>query len=300
MPRPKIVGIPAPKHSQLDSKNLQGQGQGQSAITSLSKITKTKSSYRIVYVHVGKTGGEFIKAQFPIICNIRKNKSVQQTCRNKFFSDSDTDAVTSLLGSAVKGYIHTRTIYPRNAIPLATHFLFSIRHPLQRLASWYVYNHPMSCDPRESNSPSCKTKNQILEEEEEESDAVTRPSSTFAGSTSFKTTPGQSSSSRWLVAFFRDCFPTFDQLEQVLLSSKSWSTVSDSQSVSTLSNGINKNKHNNLNIDDDDPSIISCQRILQQGSFSIFPSSSSSFSPVKIPNIDVKDPNHFYWNYQVR
>jgi hypothetical protein len=63
-----------------------------------------------------------------------------------------------LISQETVGYYHVHNLYPRNAFPLCTHLLFSIRHPLSRLISWYVYNHPDSCDvARESNSPSCKT-----------------------------------------------------------------------------------------------------------------------------------------------
>jgi hypothetical protein len=54
------------------------------------------------------------------------------------------------------GYYHVNSLYPRNGHELASHYLYSVRNPLHRLISWYVYNHPKSCDPREGNSPSCK------------------------------------------------------------------------------------------------------------------------------------------------
>jgi hypothetical protein len=109
---------------------------------------------RILYVHIGKTGGEWIKAQLAVICKTRKNPQVQQACLQKF----EQSTTPSHVSQQTVGYLHAHNnAYPRNAIHLATHYLFSVRHPLRRLVSWYIYNHPRSCDPRESNSPSCKT-----------------------------------------------------------------------------------------------------------------------------------------------
>lgn len=118
-----------------------------------SNYTAT-STRRIVYVHIGKTGGEFIKSQLAIICKTRKNPKVKQTCLDSFATPQEA---TTALSRQTGGYLHVHTLFPRNAVAWASHYLFSIRHPLHRLVSWYVYNHPQSCDPRESNSPSCKS-----------------------------------------------------------------------------------------------------------------------------------------------
>lgn len=113
----------------------------------------TTSNRRLLYVHIGKTGGEWIKSQLAIICKTRKNPKLRQTCLDSF----PTEATSTELSRQTGGYLHVHNLFPRNAIAWASHYLFSIRHPLQRLVSWYVYNHPQSCDPRESNSPSCKS-----------------------------------------------------------------------------------------------------------------------------------------------
>lgn len=110
------------------------------------------SPRRIVYVHIGKTGGEWIKSQLAVICKTRKNPKLKQSCLDSFQTLPSTQ-----LSQQTVGYFHVHNLYPRNAHALASHYLFSIRHPLKRLISWYIYNHPQSCDPREPNSPSCKS-----------------------------------------------------------------------------------------------------------------------------------------------
>jgi hypothetical protein len=115
----------------------------------------------VVYVHVGKTGGEWLKAQLKIVCKTRRNPNIRKDCLQRDYP--------SLLSKQTVGYIHASSIYlakgqrfPKREsitddLSAFTHYLFTIRHPLTRLVSWYTYNHPVSCDHREPNSPSCKT-----------------------------------------------------------------------------------------------------------------------------------------------
>jgi hypothetical protein len=108
---------------------------------------------RILYVHVGKTGGEFVKAQLQVSCKTRKNRDLKRECQDRF-----ADGVPSTqVSQQTVGYLHVDSIlYPRNAIPLATHYMYTLRNPLDRVISWYIYNHPWSCDRRDSSSPSCQ------------------------------------------------------------------------------------------------------------------------------------------------
>jgi hypothetical protein len=140
----------------------------------------------IVYVHVGKTGGEWLKAQLEIICKTRRNPNIRMACLQQRYP--------SLLSKQTIGYIHASNIYigdnKRRTVPrkesvtdvasVFSHYLFTVRHPLRRLISWYTYNHPTSCAPREPHSPACKT-------------------------------------SDWKRDFF-DCFPTMQSLGEKILS----------------------------------------------------------------------------------
>lgn len=127
------------------------KGRGTSHVLRRNNTPTTRS---IVYVHIGKTGGEWIKTQLSIICKTRKNPIVKRSCLDSF---QGPNVASTKISSQTVGYLHTINMYPRNLHALATHYLFSVRHPLTRLISWYVYNHPQSCDPRENNSPACQT-----------------------------------------------------------------------------------------------------------------------------------------------
>ena len=181
--------------SPLDDENHLQQQQQQPRRRDVNDKDTIENSARprIVYVHVGKTGGEWVKAQLHVICKTRKNPQLKQKCLKRFTDSSPSTTHQKLPSSYVSqltvGYIHTTSVYPRNAKELSTHYMYSIRHPYERLKSWYIYNHPRSCDPRESNSPSCKNK---LSKQPIQA----------------KTASLQSQKS-WNELFFQYCFPTF-------------------------------------------------------------------------------------------
>lgn len=161
----------------------------------------------IVYVHIGKTGGEWLKAQLQIICKTRRNPNIRMACLQQRYP--------SLLSKQTIGYIHASNIYigdnKRRTIPrkesvtdvasVFSHYLFTVRHPLRRLISWYTYNHPTSCAPREPHSPACKT-------------------------------------SDWKRDFF-DCFPTMQSLGDKILSKQE----TDLKCYNVLWNGWRANDH---------------------------------------------------------
>ena len=122
--------------------------------SALLRNTPDVPSRNIVYAHIGKTGGEWIKSQLVVICKTRRNQIVKETCKDSF---QVSRFPSTYISRQTVGYLHSINLFPKNAHELASHYLFSVRHPLTRLVSWYVYNHPQSCDPRESNSPACKS-----------------------------------------------------------------------------------------------------------------------------------------------
>lgn len=92
---------------------------------------------KILFVHIGKTGGEFIKAQLAVICKTRKNKLVKADCLKRFQSSGKQ----SLLSSYTMGYLHVHNpVFPKNGLQASTHYLFSVRHPLSRFLSWCKYS----------------------------------------------------------------------------------------------------------------------------------------------------------------
>jgi hypothetical protein len=125
-----------------------------STVITQQALMSPKRKTRILFVHIGKTGGEYIKAQLAVLCKTRKNKLLKEECLGKFQQQIHPQ---SLISQHTFGYLHVHNpIFPKNGLKASTHYLFSVRHPLTRFLSWYTYNHPQSCDPRESNSPSCK------------------------------------------------------------------------------------------------------------------------------------------------
>lgn len=135
-------------------------------------LTTPRSDRKILFVHVGKAGGETIKNILEVGCKSRKNKRRRNECLAK--------VPDSALSQQVHGYFHCFTIEPRKF--KANTFLFNLRHPVDRAVSWYRYVHPGHC-PADSNqknlNPSCIADRQLK-----------------------KNPQG------WVGQFFQDCFPT--------------------------------------------------------------------------------------------
>ncbi|CAJ1892593.1 unnamed protein product [Cylindrotheca closterium] len=131
----------------------------------------------MIFVHIGKTGGETIKWRLQVICDLRGSKRKKARCKDQFSLGE------SLLSRRVIGYTHCGSRRPRKSMELATSFLFSIRDPIDRLVSWFQYMHPLNCWP-ERPSGACNLK--------------------------------RDTTTTWGVDFFQTCFPTMDRLLDVL------------------------------------------------------------------------------------
>lgn len=112
------------------------------------EVLRSPESRRIVLVHVGKTGGETLKHVLRVGCLVRSNALQKERCRRDFtakYGRSNATVLEPLLSEAVTGYFHYRRITPPLATNNATHFLFTIRHPLTRIQSWFRYISPLNC-----------------------------------------------------------------------------------------------------------------------------------------------------------
>jgi hypothetical protein len=150
-------------------------------------------SKSILFVHVGKAGGETIKNILRAGCESRKNKRLRQTCLARV---PDT-----ALSNAVQGYFHCFTVEPPKFSVAADAYLFNLRHPVDRAVSWYHYVHPDNCkrgisDP---SSPSCLAARQLVSE------------------------ASSSSSSPWVGNFFSECFSTLEK----------WATAASNSATTT-------------------------------------------------------------------
>lgn len=100
----------------------------------------------ILFVHVGKTGGETIQWRVKLSCKLRRSKLMKQECHQVFAGIEE-----SALSKATIGYFHCDKLRPKWALENATMFMFSLRNPVDRIISWFQYMHPDNCIP---NRPS--------------------------------------------------------------------------------------------------------------------------------------------------
>mmetsp|Transcript_8814 Transcript_8814/g.21099 ORF Transcript_8814/g.21099 Transcript_8814/m.21099 type:complete len:404 (+) Transcript_8814:175-1386(+) len=169
-------------------------------------------STAMIFVHVGKTGGETIKWRLQVICELRGSKRKKARCKEQFSLGE------SLLSRRVIGYTHCGSQRPRKSMESATSFLVSIRDPIDRLVSWFQYMHPLNCSP-ERPSGACNLK--------------------------------KDTSSTWGVDFFQTCFPTMDRLLDVLQPASSSSSNLPSLTEAAGGTGSNQaaNTTNANNVD---------------------------------------------------
>jgi hypothetical protein len=78
----------------------------------------------MIFVHVGKTGGETIKWRLQAVCNLRGSQRKKDRCHEQFTRGE------SKLSHATIGYTHCGSQRPKNSMAAATTFLFSIRDPI--------------------------------------------------------------------------------------------------------------------------------------------------------------------------
>lgn len=238
-----------------------------SSSTSPSNIKKRNKKVRILYVHIGKTGGEYVKAQLgSVICRTRKNRLLKDACMKRFTvlsqqklqqriqQQQSSSSSLSYLMQYTYGYMHVQNpIVPKNGIRTSTHYMYSIRQPVSRLLSWYVYNHPYSCDTiRQSDSPSCKT-----------------ASLSVSSSSSLMTSPVDP----WNVQFYK-CFPTLiEWVDTVVVpNDEGANSTTDTTTTTDTDTGTTERR-------------LYCIDLFWDGWYG------------RVQNI--KHPNHLYWNYEV-
>jgi Sulfotransferase family len=94
--------------------------------------------HRIIFLHVGKTGGSTVKAALRIKCSVNKwqpaQRSACQSQMNNFFVKVGGE---NAISKHVVGYSHV-DVHPTEMVwKSANTFLFSIRSPIVRFISWY-------------------------------------------------------------------------------------------------------------------------------------------------------------------
>ena len=112
----------------------------------------------ILFVHVGKAGGQTLRVLFKAFCESDRTR-IPKEC---------ADAPNSMLSDKTKGYLHPKEIRPPGAIELAEAYLFNLRHPVDRMISWYHYEHPQSCLKTLETRLACNAANEVKKNAEGE------------------------------------------------------------------------------------------------------------------------------------
>jgi hypothetical protein len=140
---------------------------------------KTNMSRNILFVHVGKAGGETIKSILSAGCHSRNNKRRKAECLRQLPNSTISDTIQS--------YFHCLSM-PSGAAEYSTSYLYNLRHPVDRTISWYHYIDPQNCRREDPKSPSCGTAWAI----------------------------SQNPRNGWEAEFFGRCFPTVEDWAQAL------------------------------------------------------------------------------------
>jgi Sulfotransferase family len=180
--RGEIAIVPYPSYTVGNSSSLS------SALTQTMEDLRPR---RILFVHVGKAGGETIKRILDIGCASRKNPNRRQRCRQELAAARQSSSSGSALSKSVTAYLHCDSFFPSQAHiddnSLINSLLFNLRHPVDRLVSWYRYVHPRTCRDQnvsKSYSVSCLTRDALAQDPLRQS---------------------------WEYKFFEQCFPTINE-----------------------------------------------------------------------------------------
>jgi hypothetical protein len=123
---------------------------------------------RVFFVHVGKTGGETVRSALRVHCENFPSGSWRcwRDLSEAFYGDHVEKKGEPLLSRLVTGYIHYMAVKPPGEKRKATHYIFSIRHPLHRFESWYRYVSPFNCFsvPDTDVAASCRVKRKVVKE----------------------------------------------------------------------------------------------------------------------------------------
>lgn len=199
------------------------------ATTAAVHVRTLPNISNIVFLHVGKAGGETIKAILRIGCESRKSKPRRRKCFRHL--------PKSRLGEMVNVYYHcfetTKSVatittitasqggnHPPNKPPqqnrsgskkstTADAYLINIRHPADRALSWYHYIHPQNCVIPGSHAQACLVAEKIARGVSNNATIIQGTTEANNGNNSKKKKSfhKEMESIRWITQFF-DCFPT--------------------------------------------------------------------------------------------
>jgi hypothetical protein len=195
------ISVSGPSERILPIMSLKNESSATSNVVDLAKLPdwKTNMSRNILFVHVGKAGGETIKSILSAGCLSRKNKRRKDECLRQLPNSSISDTVQS--------YFHCFSM-SSGAAKDSTSYLYNLRHPVDRTISWYRYVSPKNCHKDDPRSPSCGTAWAI----------------------------SQNPRDSWETEFFGRCFPTVEDWAQALATTTTASSFPVETSNSSTSN----------------------------------------------------------------
>lgn len=165
--QPKVAPS-SPFHTQQNENHHRVPENGQEMANWMQEeAASTKSNRRVFLAHVGKTGGETIRSALRVGCAFLGNRRAKRACYEKLFDAFYGSHVgipgEPILSQLTKGFHHYLDLKPRGENLRATHFLFAIRHPLQRFESWFRYVAPANCAtvPDKDVAASCRVAAEI-------------------------------------------------------------------------------------------------------------------------------------------
>lgn len=115
--------------------------RGSSDVRKASQAPLVLSFDNILFVNIRKSGGIEFKSNFPFGSTKKPNAST--------------------LSSVITGRLHTKESIPKDAIEKADAYLYNLRHPIDRVISWYLREHPSSCLDDIKTRLACETARDI-------------------------------------------------------------------------------------------------------------------------------------------
>ena len=135
----------------------------------------------ILWAHVGKAGGKFhvnvdnesvaMTSFSHILSSISQHPGNSFRVILKAYCESDkkhidekcSKAPDNMLSNRIKGFLHDEVVRPKKyAIQEADAYLFNLRHPVDRMISWYHYEHPHSCMHNRATKLACGAAKDIV------------------------------------------------------------------------------------------------------------------------------------------
>ncbi|CAB9520384.1 expressed unknown protein [Seminavis robusta] len=129
---------------------------GWRVMDSRSQLFNKKNDNMIVFVHPGKTGGTTIGSMLQVLCTSRTKADSREYCLNEWNDRHNNHNTTtsktlvypeSQLSRSTRAFWHVNGYYPNQATVQhdASQYLISLRHPVERVISWFYYMHPINC-----------------------------------------------------------------------------------------------------------------------------------------------------------